>query len=236
MDLIDTEGRNSLIALFYKIIQEQLPAASLSWLEEKVKLVQQEEKTVQLNMSFSHLSRFAPKTLVRLGDGVEQTMDQLMPGLKINDWSLERLSRVWLLTQVPVTDKESYFRKINGLFTAAEMHEQVALYSALPFYAHPELWISRCEEGIRSNIGIVLEAIMYHNPYPAAYLSEAAWNQLVLKAFFTEKDVKHIVGLSDRLNKPLADTLEDYVQERLAAHRQILPEIYQLIEQTKEKI
>ena len=109
------------------------------------------------------------------------------------------------------------------------MNEQVALYSALPVLAYPEEWISRCEEGIRSNIGLILEAIMYHNPYPAHYLSEAAWNQMILKAFFTEKNVQQIVGLKQRNNARLAATLQDYIEERLAAHRTVNEEIYKLL-------
>lgn len=236
MLLIDTEGIKSLNTLFLKIIKRSLTEDALSWLEAKVALIKTEEKTVQLNMSFAHLSRFASRALVGLEAGEHDEIERLLPGFKIDDWSHDRLCRVWLLMQVPAQDQSAYFNKINGLFTAAEMNEQVALYSALALFQHPELWISRCEEGIRSNIGTVLEAIMYHNPYPAAYLPEPSFNQLVLKAFFTEKDVKLIVGLQERLNKSLSDTLEDYVQERLAAHRTVLPEIYQLIEQTKEKI
>ncbi|RZM01073.1 MAG: hypothetical protein EOO88_58185 [Pedobacter sp.] len=100
----------------------------------------------------------------------------------------------------------------------------------VPVYSYPEAWIHRCEEGIRSNIGTVLEAIMYHNPYPAKYLPESSWNQLVLKAFFTEKDVTKIIGISERKNRSLSETLKDYVEERQAAHRTVHPEIYKLIE------
>ncbi|MNR58027.1 hypothetical protein D3C85_1789260 [compost metagenome] len=74
---------------------------------------------------------------------------------------------------------------------------------------------------------------MYHNPYPAKFLSQLAWNQLVLKAFFTEKDVHLIVGLNDRVNEALKLTLHDYIEERLAANRTVAPEIYQLTQQMK---
>ena len=59
---------------------------------------------------------------------------------------------------------------------------------------------------------------------------------MVLKAFFTEKDVNNITGLKERSNQALTDTLSDYVQERLAAHRTVNPEIYKLIEQKNQKI
>lgn len=222
--------------MILEIITRELPAEALIWLKDKATLVRNEQKTAQLHMAFAHLPRYSSKALVHFVSQEKETIAQLLPGYDIEDWGLDRLCRVWLLMQVPEkNDPDNYFKKINSLFTAAEMNEQVALYAALPLLHYPEMWISRCEEGIRSNIGIVLEAIMYCNPYPAAYLPEASWNQLILKAFFTEKDVNRIVGLQQRLNSALAETLEDYVQERLAAHRNVLPEIYKLIEQTKEK-
>ncbi len=97
-----------------------------------------------------------------------------------------------------------------------------------PILNYPEAWKLRCAEGIRSNIGTVLEAIMYHNPYPANNLDETAWNQLVLKAFFTDKDVNKIVGLDERANQNLANTLFDYVEERWAAGRTVNPQIWRL--------
>ncbi|WP_316793401.1 EboA domain-containing protein [Pedobacter frigoris] len=236
MSLTDKQVIKDLDHIFLQIISRQLSAEALTWLKAKAELVKNEEKSIQLNMAFAHLPRFSSKAAINIEPEESKAIAQLLPGFKITHWALDRLCRVWLLMQVPADHQDVYFKKINGLFTASEMNEQIALYSALALFHYPEIWVSRCEEGIRSNIGTVLEAIMYHNPYPAAFLSEAAWNQLILKAFFTEKDVNLIVGLHERLNKALADTLNDYVQERLAAHRTVLPEIYKLIEETKEKI
>ena len=109
------------------------------------------------------------------------------------------------------------------------MNEQVALYSALPVLHFPEAWRHRCTEGIRSNIGTVLEAIMCHNVYPSQYLEEAAWNQLVLKAFFTEKPVHQIIGLDARANKELAYILSDYAHERWAAGRSVHPQLWRCV-------
>ena len=69
---------------------------------------------------------------------------------------------------------------------------------------------------------------MYHNPYPTIYLDEKAWNQLVLKAFFTDKDLNKIGGLDERANAELAATLNDYAHERWAANRSINPHLWRL--------
>jgi hypothetical protein len=128
-----------------------------------------------------------------------------------------------LLLHINSSDKDKYFHTIENLFLAAEMHEQVALYSALPVLAYQEHWRKRCAEGIRSNISDVLLSIMCHNPYPSEQLDNSAWNQMVLKAFFAEKPVHQIIGLDERANKELSMILSDYAHERWAAHRIVNP-------------
>ncbi|HEX2534939.1 MAG TPA: EboA domain-containing protein [Chitinophagaceae bacterium] len=150
-------------------------------------------------------------------------LQAVRPGFTPNGWTLDRLFRVWLLLQRDSKDKEAYIRGIEQLFHAAEMNESVALYSALPLLAYPEVWKHRCTEGIRSNIGTVLEAVICDNPYPSEQLAEGAWNQLVLKAFFTEKPVHRIVGLDRRANEQLARIVSDYAHERWAAGRPVPP-------------
>lgn len=228
MLLIDIPTLRKLNDVLLQVIKQNLTAEAMQWLQNKVELIVSEDRSVQLHLCFSHLPRITSKKDITLMGTEPEQISKLLPGFEINSWTLDRLSRVWLLMQLPSDNRESYVKKINGLFAAAEMNEQIALYSALPLYFYPEEWITRCEEGIRSNIGTVLEAIMYHNPYPEKFLSQPAWNQLVLKAFFTEKDVNLIVGLKERVNDALTATLQDYIQERLAAQRTVAPEIYEL--------
>ncbi|MNJ91443.1 hypothetical protein D3C87_90950 [compost metagenome] len=231
MPIIDIKN---LPELFQKIIKRNLSSDAWDWLQKKSDLIKTEERSMQLNLSFSMLPRQTGRDIIELTN--DETAEFNLSGMELNDWTIDKLCRVWLLMQIPEGDKENYLRKINGLFATAEMNEQVALYAALPFYCYPEEWIARCEEGIRSNIGTVLEAIMYHNPYPAKFLSTPSWNQLVLKAFFTDKDVSKIYRLYERANPALSETLLDYVQERLAAHRTVAPEIYQLTQQMNPQI
>jgi hypothetical protein len=151
------------------------------------------------------------------------------PGFAIDYWTVDRLSRVWFLIHYNSADKDKYFQLIENLFSTAEMNEQVALYSALPVLPYPQLWVKRCIEGIRSNIGTVLEAIMYDNPYPAENLEEPAWNQMVLKAFFTEKRVNKLYGLDKRANEELARILTDYAMERHSAGRTVDATLWYLV-------
>jgi hypothetical protein len=209
-----------------QMMQQQLGSDSWKWLKEKVTNL---DNTSQFNFTFAAIPRKVGKGRININEDQVKKIQQLRTGLYIENWTIDRLCRVWLLMHLNASDKGEYIRTIENLFLTADMNEQVALYSALPVLAYPEHWQKRCAEGIRSNIGDVLEAIMCNNPYPAEQLPQAAWNQLVLKAFFTEKPVHQVIGLDERANEELAHILSDYAHERWAAHRPVNPLLWRCV-------
>ncbi|SDF97832.1 hypothetical protein SAMN05421827_102299 [Pedobacter terrae] len=207
------------------VVKNNISLEAEKWLEN---FTRSTDQLAQLAKVFVMLPRKTGKLPVAINEDQQEALHAAGFGY-IRNWTIDRLSRVWLLAGLDLHDKELLFAAINRLFLSAEVNEAVALYSALPLLPHPEIWVKRCAEGIRSNIGSVLEAIMENNPYPAANLDEAAWNQLVLKAFFTEKNINLIVGLDQRANLPLALTLVDYAQERWAAGREVHPQLWRMV-------
>ncbi|MDQ0640385.1 muconolactone delta-isomerase [Pedobacter sp. W3I1] len=207
------------------IVKSNVSAESQNWLES---IIQSADQSNKISQAFVMVPRKTGKSIIQLNDEQKVLIEEV--GISyISNWTIYRLCRVWLLSALNSEDQDKLHATVDRLFLAAEMNEAVALYSALPFLAHPEIWVKRCAEGIRSNIGSVLEAIMENNPYPAENLDEAAWNQLVLKAFFTEKNIKLIVGLDKRANLDLASTLIDYAKERWAAGRKVNPQLWRLV-------
>jgi hypothetical protein len=226
--MMDAQTIKAIKELFTKIIERNVSPDAFTWLHDKANQSAGANNNYQLNLSFTAIPRKTGKKEIVLEESDTNQIHKLFPGFSFQHWTIDRLSRVWLLMQLVSDDRASYISRIENLFLQAEMNEQVALYSSLPFLAYPESWKLRCAEGIRSNIGTVLEAIMYYNPYPAQYLDEPAWNQLIMKAFFTDKKVNLITGLDERANQNLANILFDYVEERWAAHRIVNPQIWRL--------
>lgn len=194
-----------------------------TWLQQRLQLQQQTGAIPQFNQTFTAIPRFTGKEVIRISTTENEQLQALLPSFFVQGWTLDRLVRVWWLLQLPVANKAAYLEVVENLFKAAEMNELAALYSALPLLPWPEEWTARTSEGIRSNIGIVQEAIMLRNPYPAKYLSEPAWNQLVMKAIFTDKPLHLITGLDERANAALAAILVDFAHERWAAGRTLDP-------------
>jgi hypothetical protein len=210
-------------------ITRYVSAETWTWLQEKAALIKSNSNQQNFMIAFGAMPRKTGKQAIMLSEAEIAEIQNIRQHFYIQHWTIDRLCRVWLLMQLDTTDETVYVGHIERLFPTAEMSELVALYSALPVLAYPELWRGRCAEGIRNNIADVLEAIMCNNPYPSENLDEAAWNQLVLKAIFTGKPIHKIVGLDARANQTLANTLSDYAHERWAAHRPVHPLLWRCV-------
>ena len=215
--------------LFYLIEQQPDAHKAVLYLQQQTDAFQADPKRATFYRVFTALPRFVGKQPLAIPDDMAFALERIRPGFTVTGWTMDRLARVWWLLQLPADDETNYVQTITELFRAGEINELVALYSALPVLSYPAAWRFQATEGIRSNIGDVQSAIMLHNPYPKDEFDEAAWNQMVLKAFFTDKDVTQITGLTERKNARLAQTLADYVAERRAAGRSLPPHIEELL-------
>ena len=215
--------------LFYLIEQQPDSQKAVDYLRQQVDLYHQNSQTSSFYRVFTAMPRFVGKRPVDVPADILFALQRIRPGFSVDGWAMDRLARVWWLLQLPTDDETTYVNTITQLFKAGELNELVALYSALPVLSFPDAWRFQATEGIRNNIADVQSAIMLHNPYPADQFDEAAWNQMILKAFFTDKDVTQITGLDERKNARLAQTLADYAAERRAAGRSLPPDIERLM-------
>ncbi len=188
-------------------IQETLASlateSELTWMTEQL---QMEGKA--LSLAFVKVPRFIGKLKINQG-----------PFL---DWSLDEIGRLAILSKLDE-------KQIDLLFETAEMQEAVALTKSLPYLDNPTQYLLRATDAVRSNMGPVFDAIAFDNTYPKDYFSEAAWNQLVLKCIFNDKAIHRIIGLDERANPQLAQTLSDFAHERWAAGRRVPSQVWRLI-------
>jgi hypothetical protein len=215
--------------LLYLLEQQPDSEAGVQYLRQQTDQLQPDPKPALFYRVFTAMPRYIGRQVIDVPQDMAFAIERIRPGFSVAGWTRDRLARVWWLLQLPADDEERYVNTITQLFKAAELNELVALYSALPVLSYPERWRFQATEGIRNNIADVQSAIMLRNPYPAEQFDEAAWNQLILKAFFTDKDITQITGLHERKNARLAQTLTDYAAERRAAGRELPPHIEELM-------
>jgi hypothetical protein len=109
--------------------------------------------------------------------------------------------------------KEAYAKGDNG--------ERIAVLRALSLLPDPRRFLDIGAEACRTSVQDVFEAIACDNPYPEHYFPDASFNQLVIKALFTEVPLKRMRGLKARRNPELYRMARDYEAERRAASRTV---------------
>lgn len=137
-------------------------------------------------------------------------------------WDATTAARLALL----LTFADSHTRQeeqalLSDLYYRGDTGEKCAVLRCLPLLATPEPYLLVATDGVRSHVQPVFEAITCENPYPASNFDEAAFNQMVMKAYFTSVPVHRIVGLAERKNAELGRMAADFAAERHAAGRPI---------------
>lgn len=220
---------NKIIALLNSWLETRASAEGLAWLQRKQQEITQKAVERNLFTAFSSVSRYLGKQKLELSTEELQAANELITGWNPFKWSLDQVGRTLLILSFPHEDEDKYVATLDKIFAAADVGESIALYQSLSLLPHPEKFKLRAAEGIRSNMTSVFNAVALYNPYPAEYLDDLAWNQMILKALFVGSPLQPIYGSERRNNEQLSQMLIDYARERLAAKRTVNPELWQLV-------
>lgn len=207
-------------------LKSRLEEENYHWISSKSDQLNKGGEDWEFYSAFSSVPRYTGKAALKLSAEEKQEAEKLRSGWKPGFWSIDELGRMFLVLSIAKREKEDFLDKLEKTFVSSDMGEAVALYKGLPILPYPEALQDRAAEGIRSNMTSVFNAVALRNPYPAEYLDEAAWNQLVLKALFVESPLYLIQGIDKRANRTLAEMLVDYAHERWAADRSVSPELW----------
>ena len=219
---------NKTSALLHSWLKTQTSKETLTWLEGKQAEIKQNAAEKTLFIAFSKASRYLEEQKLELSTEELQAANDIVTGWNPIKWTVNQTGRTLLILAFPSEDKDKYVATLDKIFAAADVKEAIALYQSLPLLPHPEEFKLRAAEGIRSNMTSVFNAVALNNPYPAKYLDDSAWNQMVLKALFIGSSLHPIYGLEQRNNEQLSQMLIDYARERLAAKREVNPQLWQL--------
>lgn len=200
--------------------------SGLKWLRERRSELRNGGPEWKLFTSFSAVPRFLGKADLELSGDDLSRANEARFGWDPSGWSVDQAGRTLLILSHDASDPDRFVATLDKVFSSADVGESVALYQSLPVLPVPRRFTARASEGIRSNITSVFEAVALNNPYPAEYLDDDAWNQIVLKAVFVGSPLSRIRGLDERANPELARMLIDFARERRAAGRPVTPELW----------
>ena len=209
-------------------LDARLDVAAAQWLRDAVASLTPRATDRDLFRCVSLASRKLGKAPLALNADELASAEKARTGWNPSSWTLDQAGRVRLLL-VSTADSDTFVRQLDQLCATADVDELVAFYRGLPIYPDAPRHRLRAAEGLRTNMKVVFEAVLHHNPYPAEQLEQSAWNQMVLKALFVGSALDPIVGLDRRANATLARMLSDYAHERWAASRPVSPELWRCV-------
>ena len=208
-------------------LRRQLPADAFAWLSERLErcAAATADDRPALVRSIALVPRTLGRTVLELSPADLATADAVRPNWNPSGWRLDEAARVLLvLATAPSAFGTTPF--LRAVLAPAALPERIALLRGLPLYSDPAAALSVAQDGIRSAIAPVFEAVAHHNPYPAEQFDETGWNQMVLKALFIGSTLAPVQGLVERGNPTLVDIMLDYAAERWAAGRTVSPELW----------
>lgn len=220
---------SSIKKFFHEILSKNISSSALEWIDKSINQLQNSQNEKAVLSSFSIAPRFVGKAKLNLTHEDLQHSNQLKEGFKLQNFSVDQLTRTLLLLNSYKGDIQVFSSNIKKIISVADINEQVAIYSAMSLFPHPEHFTDIAADGIRTNITAVFDAIVLENPFPSEHLSDDAWNQMVLKAIFINRPLFKIWGFDARRNILLAQMISDFAHERWAAGRTLSPEIWRIL-------
>jgi hypothetical protein len=212
--------------ILYRLLKKRVSPKSYVWLEDKLEGLGSNVNARGFYLAFGACPRFVGKERIDLTEAEHNELSASYPNFGATEWTADQLARILFTTALPT---ETNAAILDRLYGTADYREQVALYKGLYFLDNASDFVGRAREGLRTNITDVFDAIALDNPYPARYLPEDAWNQMVLKAMFMQRPMYRIYRIEDRKNPRLAEILLDYAEERRSAHRPVSPELWRFV-------
>lgn len=208
-------------------LHPRLDGEAYDWIKSKSNHLQQGVENWEFYTTFSAVPHHTGKSEFTFTEQERQQANKIRQGWTPSGWTADQLGRALMVLSIGQSKKQEEFLDVlDKTFVSSDMGEAVSLYQCLPILPYPDKLQQRTAEGLRSNMTSVFNAVALQNPYPADYLGEDAWNQLVLKALFVGSPLYKIDGIDRRRNDKLAEMLIDYAHERWAADRSVSPELW----------
>jgi hypothetical protein len=203
-----------------KILGDSLSEDTLTWVENKLDLIIKSKSAKELYLSYSLIAgKIDPAKKPRI-QGINQELKEY---LIAQNADLLQIARIYLLIRVLESDIAYFSTKVANLIQVSDTGELETFLKFLILLPNAGDYKQVGVEALRTNIGIIFDAIALNNPYPSIYFNDQQWNQMYLKAAFMQRNLGEIVDVEKRANGDLARIISDYAHERWAASRDIDP-------------
>ena len=139
-------------------------------------------------------------------------------------WTVEDAARVLLL--LAAGDRAE--AELAELYRFGDAAERRGVLQALPYLDIEDRGLALVDDAIRTNDTRLIAAAL--GPYATKYLSDEQYDQAVLKCVFVGVPITGLDGIPSRVTPDGARMLGAFVHERVAAGRDLPPEVWTVID------
>ena len=214
------------IELLSAWLKTRLPTDAFAWFDNELRGLQTQPEQARWFKALGMAPRKLGKADLQPSQVELQAAQTLRQGLDPTEWSVDQTARIAFTLAFYQGDEAGFVQQVAMLIDTSEINELLAIFRGFALFPHPQALEPKAREAIRSTMRPVYEAMSHRNPYPFEFFDEAAWNQMIVKAFFLDSSIWQIQGVDARYNADLSEILISLVQERWAAGRFIAPEIW----------
>ena len=147
-----------------KALAENSGPEALVWLEEQSQKITHSTSLNAFFLAFSKASRHFKKETLSSELGAISLDESGMLPFSPSHWDSLQTARTFLLLHLP-QEKTRWMTTVQQLFETADMHEQQALYAALPLLPFAEDLLPRAIEGCRTNMLSLIHISEPTRPY-----------------------------------------------------------------------
>lgn len=139
-------------------------------------------------------------------------------------WTIDDAARVLLLQAAG----ERAEAELAELYRFGDAAERRGVLRALPYLDLGDRGLGLVDDAIRTNDTRLIAAAL--GPYATQHLSDAQYDQAILKCVFVGVPITGLDGIPERVTPDGARMLAAFVHERVAAGRDLPPEVWTVID------
>ena len=142
----------------------------------------------------------------------------------VHAWTIDDAARTLLL----VAMGDAAEGELAELYRYGDAAERRGILRALPYLNLGDRGLALTDDAIRTNDTRLIAAAL--GPYATEHLSDAAYDQAVLKCVFVGVPITGLDGVPERVTPDGARMLAAFVHERVAAGRDVPAEVWIVID------
>jgi len=199
------------------------------WLSDRLAQVGMEQSNFSIDLAFGLCSHHLSTNPFILNTSQVAKLAELIPGWELQRTNVDAIARILLISCFKDPDKLAI--QVERLLRRAESREKLAIYKGFPLYPPSDTLNDCLALGLNTQMHEVFMSIAHANPYPALHLDTARFNQMILKALSMQISLSPIVGLRERNNPALVESLLDIARDKHAVYRSVSDELWDLAKQ-----